>query len=202
MSASADFNQPENPYRATAAASLPPVPGESGNPEAALLRAFVGPRSDYFLKKWESRLAWHGGAVGMNWAAFFFGLFWFGYRKMYRAAVTLFGALVVLSVVEDILFELVLKMPEVPVGFSRIENLVIGYFCGAFANSWYLSHARRAIAESQAQGLQGEALLQDLSNRGGTSIFAGLAILLLGIALLFAVAILTAIGIEGLEQGF
>lgn len=48
------------------------------------IRAFVGPKSDYYLGKWRSVLNGESDKVGgLNYAAFFFEAIWLIYRKMY-----------------------------------------------------------------------------------------------------------------------
>jgi len=54
------------------------------------IRSFVSKNSDYYLKKWKYMLE-KNSKVSWNWPAFFFGFWWFLYRKMF-----LYGFLVFL----------------------------------------------------------------------------------------------------------
>ena len=136
------------------------------------LRAFVGPRSDYYIRKWAPRLLDPAGEVGMNWVVVFFPFIWFCYRKMYQVAAIFMGVAIFESIAEQVVFLGVLKMPKSPPGIGLIINLVTSTICGVYANAWYLSHAERIIAKSRAEGNEGEMLWHVLARRGGTSVLA------------------------------
>lgn len=55
------------------------------------LRLFVKENQDYYLSKWRVMDNSEGVAtmISWNWAAFFFGVLWFGFRKMYLLASVL-----------------------------------------------------------------------------------------------------------------
>lgn len=75
----------------------PPLSPESWEIGPADLRAFVGPRADYYLERFAR---FHPGGVDRfvvtwNWAAFLGGFWWFLYRRMYvYFLIALFGAMV------------------------------------------------------------------------------------------------------------
>ena len=64
-------------------------------PEAA--RALIGPRAEYYLKRWELLAEGRGPTLGFNWAAFFGSGLWLLYRRMYRAFWLWFGGLLVMD---------------------------------------------------------------------------------------------------------
>ena len=85
----AELDPHENPNRSTAVWD---GPTHGGYEDANLLelRAFVGPRAAYYLRKWLPRLDDpHDGQVGMNWVALLMPALWLGYRRMYRIAFLL-----------------------------------------------------------------------------------------------------------------
>ena len=49
------------------------------------LRAAIGPRADYYLRRWREMDA-AGKSVSWNWAACFANMFWLAYRKMWAGA--------------------------------------------------------------------------------------------------------------------
>jgi hypothetical protein len=51
------------------------------------LRAYVGARADYYLQAWQPLRAGDAAGAGVNKSAFFAGLAWLFYRKLYRPAL-------------------------------------------------------------------------------------------------------------------
>lgn len=190
MSQVADFEQMNNPYRSTGTLGLMADDSEIQEDE---LRAFVGPKADYYLRKWAARLEDPSGEVGMNWVAFFLPAFWLGYRKMYVATLIYFGAVVLLSILEQVVFVVILGGATVPAAVGLIVNLMTAVVCGLCGNAWYLSHTRRAIHAAHARGLEGDHLVYDLSRRGGTSLLASFGLVVLGSVVIFVLVIFLAV---------
>jgi hypothetical protein len=140
--------------------------------QVAALQSFVGPRAEFYLRKWAPRLLDPSGETGMNWAAFFLTAFWFGYRKMYAALAIFFGVVLLLTILLEVVFVGILKLDVLPPGVNLIMNLMVSIVCGLCANSWYLAHAQRAINKARAQGLEDEHLHFVLARQGGTSLLA------------------------------
>ena len=166
----------ENPYRSPASASASqssrPAASPDLEPRLLALQAFVGPRAEYYFRKWAPRLLNPSDEVGMNWVAFFFPCFWICYRKMYRVAFIFFGAVLLQAMFKEVLFLCILKLPNAPRGTDLIINVLIGIIIGLYGNAWYLTHAERKIAEAHAQGFRDEQLLRVLADRGGTSLLS------------------------------
>lgn len=179
MADSDPTSQPENPYAAPQA-TLSADAAVTEDPATRQLRAFVGPRAHVYLRKW-------AGDSGFNWPAFFFSGLWIAYRKMYRVTAIFFGAVLVISIAEEVLFVHILGEPEAPPALDHAVNLVLALVCGFSGNRWYLSHARRVIAEVRALGLPDDASIDMISRRGGTNLLAAIGILLLFMAVVFAV---------------
>ncbi len=199
----AEFDQRENPYRASAAEQAE-YPGEGLSSELVnCLAAYVGPRSEYYLRKWAHKLEDPSAEAGMNWAAFFLTAFWFGYRKMYKATFMLFGASIGVGILQAVIFMGILRQPTVPPLVSLVVNLMFAIVCGVYANSWYLSQAKREIVAAHAKGLEGEHLYFALEQRGGTSILASLG-LVFGVSFLLTalliVGLIVAVVIMGVPQ--
>ncbi|WP_207895945.1 DUF2628 domain-containing protein [Hymenobacter gummosus] len=132
------------------------------------LAAFFGKNADYYLYYWRQLQA--GRRVSFNAAAFFVGLFWFIYRRMYGVALLLVGLLIVEAQLEQWL------LPRFIPGYNAanpgsvvVVNLVAASLYAAFGNWIYLSHARRKITRVLRRETSEEAILQQLRRRGGTS---------------------------------
>jgi hypothetical protein len=148
------------------------------------IRAFVGSSADYYLRSWKPALSGRGRASGFNVFAFLGSGLWLGCLKMYRATFILLGIILAEEVLEQVLFLGILQMRTAP-RLDGLIGLVVGIVSGMCGNGWYLSHARRVIAEVRSQGLEDDAHLKELARRGGTSLGASL-----GLLLLFAVAMI------------
>src|SRR5215207_976016 len=156
------------------------------------VRAFVGPRADYYLKKWWLDLdSSIGSGTGFNWAAFFLSGLWLPYRKMYRATLIFLGVFLLETLFEEIVYVGFLGRPEAPGALGRFVGLVAGIVCGGFGNAWYLSHAQKTIGKMRSQGLPEDAYFKALIKRGGTNITASLGFLLLFILAMGVVVVLS-----------
>lgn len=130
------------------------------------LRAAIGPRADYYLRRWRGMDA-KGGKTSWNWPACLASLYWFLYRKMWLAAVVFLLANIVVSMVPAV----------VPIRNTYVLLLLIGltFLTGAYGNFLYRRQIEKLVA--------GPATLDELRARGGTSPLA------LGIALALTVAL-------------
>lgn len=195
MSQNDQSSEAENPYASPGIPSLasgtasPAAPEDLGDSEERQLRAFVGSKAQYFLDKWTPMRQSSSGSAGFNWAAFFLAGLWLSYRKMYKATLIFYTIIILEMMLEDVVFVGILGKAETPAAFERAVMLIVAIICGGYANRWYLSHARSVLSEVSATGLQGDALLQTLERRGGTSVAASLGMFVLFIAVLFAALI-------------
>jgi hypothetical protein len=137
----------------------------------AQLRAFVGRKADSYLGKWAPTLANPRRKPGFNFAAFFLSGLWMGYRKMYKAALIFYAALLFATIVFAV-WEASFPETSGAAVLDRMISFGVALLCGFAGNSWYLAHAKRVIAQARSEGLEGEPLLRALSKRGGTSLLA------------------------------
>jgi hypothetical protein len=191
------MNDP-NPYKP------PRADLTTGTDRSALLdlnpkevEAFVGRNAGYYLKKWPLARELTGTSTGFNWAAFLFTGMWLPYRKMYWATTILWGAILVESIVEELVFVLILHKPEPPTGLTQLVGLVAAGICGTCGNQWYLSHTRRVVAEVRGLGLSEADYLRALSRRGGTNLGASFGFLTLVIITIVGALFVLELLIEG-----
>ncbi|MEK7449193.1 MAG: DUF2628 domain-containing protein [Planctomycetota bacterium] len=182
MSQNDHVGESENPYALPMIPSLESAVAASGDLESRQLSALVGSKAHYYLNKWTPLLRGRSRSAGFNWAAFFLSGFWLPYRKMYKATVLLYLIIIVESIVEEVVFVGILGKPETPAALTRVVGLVASMICGTYGNRWYLSHACAVVSELSDTGLRDDALLQKLSNRGGTSLAASLGMFVLFLA--------------------
>ena len=137
---------------------------------------FVGEKNtEYYLDKFE-RYQSNQNFASWNWAAFFLGMFWILYRKLYKLAGILFG----INLLSVFL-----------IGGSSIFNLVIMIGCGTYGNLIYVKDSIQKI--ENIKRFFSNISHMDLNNRlihnGGVS-FVGPIILLLLITPLIIIVII------------
>ncbi|CEG28695.1 DUF2628 domain-containing protein [Bacillus sp. B-jedd] len=127
------------------------------------VRTFVGKKADYYLRKWNNPKN-KGSNMGWNWAAFLAGMFWLGYRKMYKLVLIILGAFVVFDIISYII-----NNPAM----DKINNtlgLVVAAILGISGNYHYYLHAQKNIEDVKNQfpnNLQEQEAA--LRKRGGSS---------------------------------
>ncbi|OON66943.1 DUF2628 domain-containing protein [Hymenobacter sp. CRA2] len=146
------------------------------------LAAFFGRNADYYLGKWR---AWQGGQrISFNGGAFFAGIFWVLYRRMYWVAGLIMLCLVAEAEAEEWLLHR-FSFPLAPESQSRtiVVNVLSATILSACANWMYLAYARRKITKVLRTETSEEAILRKLRRQGGTSwtFFIVAAVLVVGI---------------------
>ena len=108
--------------------------------------------------------------AGFNIAAFFLGLVWLFYRKMYRYGFMAIGLIVAIGMVEIFL------------GIeSSGANIGLAVAFGMFENTLYKHHVDQQIAKIRQFG--NSNVNTELENRGGTNIVAGSILLVIWLGL-------------------
>ncbi len=123
---------------------------------------FFGPNSEYYLERWQLRQ--QGKYVTFNISAFFAGLFWFAYRRMYAVLFFILVALVLEAAAEEALIG-----EERNATATVLANILFTSLYGAFGNSLYLWDAERKMRKLVRLGLPKDELLVRLRRAGGTS---------------------------------
>jgi len=152
---------------------------------AAELAAFVGSKSSFYLEKWGHKINGGQGSSGFSIGAFFLGLLFFLYRKMYLYALLLFGAQFVLVGIS-----IGIAMAGAPEILNNILGFGFNLFVSFKAHDWYYQHACAKIEEAKAEGHEGAQLLQVLSERGGTNLWLPLLVMFCFVGLIFAIVAL------------
>ncbi len=135
-------------------------------------QAFVDTRYHFYDHKW-SDASQPDVKAGWNWASFFVGMFWLGYRKMYRELLVLIGVFFLIDFVAAVtgLFFL-----------STLVPLILYFYLGMKGNALYYQHVRRKLAELQQEDLSEEAYRE----HGGVS---GVGVIVAILLLFFYVGI-------------
>jgi hypothetical protein len=95
---------------------------------------FVDKNVDYYFDKW-GRAKNPKIYAGWNWAAFFFGVFWLGYRKMFKTLITL---IIMFFLIDTVL--ILFKS-----GSIKEVNLFFTFICGLCGNTFYYNYMKKEI---------------------------------------------------------
>jgi len=146
---------------------------------ATLYQAAVGPkRQDFYLAYFQRAHQRGYAAISWNWPVFFFGFFWFLYRKLYLWALAVFFfpsfALIASGIIEDLAPGL---------GQPVMMTLIFGFhliYLPMYANGIYWRWARREIERARAENPgQHAAQLEHLEAAGGCN--ANLPFIIFGV---------------------
>ncbi|GEN58085.1 hypothetical protein GCM10012290_19920 [Halolactibacillus alkaliphilus] len=129
-------------------------------------RSFVDTRYHYYEAKW-SQSTQPEIRAGWNWASFFVGLFWLGYRKLYKEVLIVIGLF--------FLFDLLVAVTGLP-GINTLLTFAVYIYLGFKGNALYYRHVKQKLSELEREDLTP----QDYRRFGGVS---GLGILI--VVLLF-----------------
>lgn len=149
------------------------------------IQAFVGPRADYYLSRWDRLREQHSRALGFNWGAFFLSFSWLLYRRMYRTFWVALVLFLPLTCLLEILTGEVGRtdLPPILKDMLRLVvhlvDLAVYLAFGIFGTYWYYLHARRKLRALTARG---DATAEELSLAGGVNwffplLFVALAVL-------------------------
>ena len=138
---------------------------------------FVGAKYESYYQAQFEKITPRKQYAGFNIAAFFLGVVWLFYRKMYSYGFMSIGLIVVIGMVEIIL------------GIeSSGANIGLAVAFGMFGNTLYKYHVDQQIAKIHQLG--SGSVHTELENRGGTNLIAGSILLVMWLGLV-ALAIST-----------
>jgi hypothetical protein len=130
-------------------------------PTEAELRAFFGPRANYYVAQWNGT-----ARRRYNLAAFLCSGLWLPYRRLYRHAAVLWGIVIGLGLLEAV--GSAFGLPGIPQILDRLITFAVALTCAGLANAWYLARARDAIATVREKALPPEEHLAQVAEAGGT----------------------------------
>lgn len=155
---------------------------ENGESLDNCARAFVGKRHRHYFPCWLG-MQRKNSTMSWNWGAFFFGIVWMAYRKMYLLCIQ-FAALIFAA-----WFLMILLLPPYKIVFfmqyTSVVAIAIGIFVGLHANQWYKRHVERKVRALAASNCNLEWAENEATRHGGTSLLS--AVLVGMVALLLTV---------------
>ena len=131
---------------------------------------FIGVKYESYYQAQFEKITPKKQYAGFNIAAFFLGVVWLFYRKMYSYGFMAIGLIVAIGMVEILL------------GIeSSGANIGLAVAFGMFGNTLYRHHVDQQIAKTRQLG--SGSVNTELENRGGTNIVAGSILLVIWLGL-------------------
>ncbi|MGQ0558776.1 MAG: DUF2628 domain-containing protein [Sphingosinicella sp.] len=149
----------------------------AGAAEEVVWRVAIGPRTDFYLARWRT-MAEKGSKLSWNWAACLLSVFWFAWRRMPGHAA-LFGAIMVV-------FAAIGALDPDWLRPSLFASVAVGFGTGSYGNHFYRERTARLVATTA--GMEAEPRLAELSRRGGVSMPALIAAIVLFAAAMVGVS--------------
>jgi len=134
-------------------------------------RLFIGKKADYYIPRFR-KFEETGGALSWNWAAFFLGIMWMLYRKMYLYSLLVFAISGFIGIV------IALVSPQnIFLAIGVQLWIMVGF--GAFGNYLYYIFVKKQIEHLKQLYPDSESLKIILNHHGGTNIVAPILYLLI-----------------------
>lgn len=142
-------------------------------------RIYFGKSANYYLELLENYF--EGRKFSFNAAAFFIGLFWMLYRKMYRVFFIFLGGIIAEGfILEYIIFEEILQFSKGQLdAVSRIATIAFSAICSTTGNYFYLKQSienvNRIVKNNEGNS---DVIKEELARVGGVSWMGVLVFLL------------------------
>ncbi|MGG7178148.1 DUF2628 domain-containing protein [Clostridium paraputrificum] len=152
---------------------------------------FIGDKkTEFYMEKW-TRYQENDKFISWNWPAFFFGLIWFAYRKMYGIAGIIFGISILSSIFTSVIFDLS--------GLNSLISLAVMIGSGLLANQLYIKNCIKKITgiKNAIPNMSKEDLSRRLRANGGINWIPVIVIVVIYAILLILIFIIVAALIGG-----
>lgn len=137
--------------------------------------AYFGSDSAYYMGELMKLRA--ARSLEFRFVAFFFGVLWMTYRKMYVVALSTFLLIMLEGTLEGVIEELIPEVASIVEGAGSLISIGLSVALGIYGNRLYLWDARRNIRQVLVEMpvAHEQEIMARIASRGGTS---GLAVLL------------------------
>lgn len=137
--------------------------------------SYFGSESTYYMGELEKLRA--GRSQEFRVVAFFFGMLWMTYRKMYVVALSTFLLIMLEGTLEGVVEEIFPDVAGIVEGAGSLISIGLSVAMGIYGNRLYLWDARRNIRQVllEMPASHDQEIMDRIARRGGTS---GLAVLL------------------------
>lgn len=151
--------------------------------EKVIYEDYFQSNSDYYIK--QLNFFNEKGRCFFNVPAFFVGMFWMAYRKMYLHILIFFVLIYLQITIEEALFNYSVISASVYEIVNYISMIVWPSLFGFFSNKLYVLKAKKDVSVILSEELNIDNVKKIVTKKGGTNQFAPLILLLFLILLLY-----------------
>lgn len=135
--------------------------------ETDLTEVYVDSNYSFYKNKWEA-MERKGSSVSGNFAAFFLGVFWLGYRKMYKPLLIIVGIYLLLDFLVIKVFNYQYSDSFID-PIDRIIGLITAIVLAIYGNTLYKQHVNKNVDKIKAKNLTIEQEEIIAKQKGGRS---------------------------------
>jgi hypothetical protein len=151
-----------------------------------LFENYFQKNSDYYIRQMERFN--ERGKYSFSIAAFFLGIFWMAYRKMYLQIFIILGIIYAEAFVEQLLLDLNVISINTYVLIDNLSRVAWAIVIGSISNRLYISKSQRIISKILEENPNAENINNLLIQKGGTSWIAP-SILLFGLGFIILLSL-------------
>ena len=138
--------------------------------------------SDYYLEQMAKIDS--GKKFTFNIAAFFLGIFWMAYRKMYIHIVIVFGIIFAEMLIEEMLLDFGVISYAVYETIDSLSMFIWSFLFATLSNGLYISKTKKEIRKILNENENTKIQNELISKKGGVNSFAPFILLLIIIGLI------------------
>ena len=147
-----------------------------------LFHHYFQKNSDYYTRQIE--LYEENGKCSFSVAAFFLGVIWMAYRKMYVTVLIIIGILIAEGIIEEALLDFGIISYKTYEIIDKLFLLIWSFVIGAISNRLYIKQSIRKVNKILETNDDAEIINNEISRKGGINWLAPLGLSLLIILLL------------------
>jgi hypothetical protein len=138
--------------------------------EGKLTEAYVGSNYSFYKSKWDA-MEQKGTSISWNFAAFFLGVFWLGYRKMYKTLLVIFFIFLAVDFLAINVFNYQYSTDQFydPLDLDSIIGYVTSIFLAMYGNKMYQKHVERKVSDIKINTAKKEQAEMLVKQKGGRS---------------------------------
>lgn len=145
--------------------------------DVSKIGVFVGKKADYYAGKWQLAEGSTAPEMSFNKAAFFAGMYWLVYRKLYAALFLLLLVLFADVWLSTFLEDNRIVSHDAVAAWDTISTFIYPSVIGIFGNSWYWRKFSRTCLAAGRESPDPALQESHLRRKGGTNV-AGVCVLL------------------------
>lgn len=138
--------------------------------------AYFGKQSPYYVRVINNLNS--GKSTVWNGFAFFFGIGWLLYRKMFLEASIVVAVMILIDLFLDPFID------TNSISYNRFLAIIYGFSIGYFGNMFYVKKANKTISEAKQKFNDDDQILTYLQAKGGTSIISAVIFTLIVIGII------------------